>query len=66
TDALAVRAVLADLPERDREVIVLRYYLDLPVSEIADQLSAPVGTVKSLIHRATNRLRSALTEETSR
>lgn len=64
TDALAVRSVIADLPGRDREVIVLRYYLDLPVAEIADQLSLPLGTVKSLIHRATSRLRSALTEVT--
>lgn len=66
TDALAVRSVIAELPQRDREVIVLRYYLDLSIAEIAEQLSTPIGTVKSQIHRATNRLRTAFTEETLR
>ncbi len=46
-------------PEQ-RAVIVLHYYLGLPVPEVADALGIPVGTAKSRLHRATRALRSAL------
>jgi RNA polymerase sigma-70 factor (sigma-E family) len=44
------RAVRA-LPARQRAVLVLRFYLDLKVDDVADTLGVPVGTVKSDIHR---------------
>jgi RNA polymerase sigma-70 factor (ECF subfamily) len=43
-----------------RAVVVLRFYLDLPVPEVAEMLGIPVGTAKSRIHRATQMLRAAL------
>jgi len=43
-----------------RAVIVLHYYVGLPVPEVADALGIPVGTAKSRLHRATRALRSAL------
>lgn len=43
---------LAVLPDRQRAVLVLRYYLDLPDSEIARALSCREGTVRSLATRA--------------
>ena len=46
-DGLAVAAALATLPRRQRQVVVLHYLLDVPVQEVARQLSMPVGTVKS-------------------
>lgn len=46
-----VRA-LRSLPERQRAVLVLRYWLDLPQVEIAAALDIPVGTVKSSTSRA--------------
>jgi RNA polymerase sigma-70 factor (ECF subfamily) len=58
-DGLAVAAALATLPRRQRQVVVLHYLLDLPVGEVARQLSMPVGTVKSRLARA----RSALAEQ---
>lgn len=45
-------AALARLPVRQREALVLRYWLDLPVAEVADALDVPVGTAKSTISRA--------------
>jgi RNA polymerase sigma factor (sigma-70 family) len=48
------------LPERQRFVLVLRYYDDLPVAEIAQMLDCPEGTVKSLISRGLRTLRREL------
>lgn len=50
-DAIAVRTVLADLPQAEREALVLRFYVDLKVDDIAVELGIPPGTVKSHIHR---------------
>jgi len=43
-----------------RTVVVLHFYLGLPVPEIAETLGIPAGTVKSRLHYATTTLRSAL------
>jgi len=42
-----VRNALAQLPENQRQVLEMAYYKDLSQSEIAAQLNAPLGTVKS-------------------
>jgi RNA polymerase sigma-70 factor (sigma-E family) len=52
-------AVLA-LPRRQREVIVLRYYLDLSEEQIADWLGVTPGSVKQHAHRATTTLHSRM------
>ena len=52
--------ILATLPRRRREVIVLRFYGGLPLTEIADVLGITEGTVKSTLHRALEELRGAL------
>ncbi len=49
--------ILNRLPEDQRRVLVLRYYADLPLSEIAEVMGAPMGTIKSWIHRGLARLR---------
>jgi RNA polymerase sigma factor (sigma-70 family) len=54
---------VASLPRRSREVLVLRYYLDLPVHEIATTLSVSRGTVSSTLSRAIATLASQLREE---
>lgn len=51
-DRVALRAALAELPERHRQAIVLHYLADLSVSEIAVMTGAAEGTVKSWLHRA--------------
>jgi RNA polymerase sigma-70 factor (ECF subfamily) len=46
-----LRAALRKLALDQREVLVLRYYLDLPLEEVAAITGVPVGTVKSRINR---------------
>lgn len=58
-DAIAIRAAVASLPTRERDVLVLRFYVDCSVRETARILSCPEGTVKTLTHRAVGRLRAA-------
>jgi RNA polymerase sigma-70 factor (ECF subfamily) len=51
---------LRALPRDERVVIVLRYYHDLDEAAIAAIVGCPVGTVKSRLHRARERLRVRL------
>jgi RNA polymerase sigma-70 factor (ECF subfamily) len=48
------------LSTEERAVLVLHYYLDLPLAEAADTLGIPLGTMKSRLNRATQALRAAL------
>ncbi len=48
--------LLTSLPHRQRAAIVLHYYLDLPVREVASVMEIPEGTAKTLIHRGTRAL----------
>jgi RNA polymerase sigma-70 factor (ECF subfamily) len=41
-------------------VVVLRFYLDLPLDAVADILAIPVGTAKSRLHRAIAALRASM------
>jgi len=54
--------LVARLPERYRNPIVLRYVEGLRVEEVATILKQPLGTTKSNLHRAVNALRDAITE----
>lgn len=49
----------------ERTCVVLRYYEDLPIAEIARHLDVPTGTVKSHLHRSIAKLRALLAEEES-
>lgn len=51
------------LPRRQREVVVLRFLLDLSVEQTAAVLGATEGTVKSHSSRALSQLRELLTEQ---
>lgn len=48
---------LERLPDRLREVLVLRYYQGLGERQIAELVGVPAGTVKSRLHHAVRRLR---------
>ncbi len=56
-DRRLVAAALGTLPEDLRETVVLRFYADLTVPEIAAAMGTAEGTVKSRLHRAMERLR---------
>jgi RNA polymerase sigma-70 factor (sigma-E family) len=58
-----VRRALAALPARQRAVLVLRYFEDLPEAQVADLLGCSVGTVKTHTSRGVRRLRELLGEE---
>ena len=62
-DRRAVLAATARLPRRQREVLVLRYYLDLTDHEIAEALRVSRGTVSSTASRALAALAHDLREE---
>ena len=50
-------AAVNALPDRERQVLVCRYFLDLSEAETAQVLEWPLGSVKSRTSRALNRLR---------
>lgn len=58
--AALIREVVANLPTSHRAVVTLFYLEDLPLEEIARILDLPVGTVKSRLHYARERLREVL------
>jgi RNA polymerase sigma-70 factor (sigma-E family) len=57
---MALRDALATLTSRQRAVLVLRVYDDLPEAQVAQILNCSVGTVKSTQSRALARLRDEL------
>jgi RNA polymerase sigma-70 factor (sigma-E family) len=59
-ERLDLLQALAVLPSRQRAVMVLRYFADLPESEIANTLGCAPGTVKSSAARGLGRLRAAI------
>lgn len=60
---LAVARGLDELPGAQRQVLVLRFYADLSVRGIAEELGIPEGTVKSRLHAAVRALRARLHED---
>ena len=58
--ALDVRAALAQLTDRQRAAVVLRYVADLPIAEIAEVMGCAPGTVKATLHQALAHLRIEL------
>lgn len=61
-DRLVLRDALMRLTDRQRAVLVLRYWMDLPVEQVADLMDCSQGTVKSQTARAQARLRELLAD----
>ena len=55
-----LRAVLDDLPERQREAVVLRFFEELSVEDTAAAMNCAPGTVKATVHQAIRSLRQRL------
>lgn len=51
------------LPERYRTVIILKYFSDMTVCEIAEAMNIPEGSVKAYLNRARKELRTCLKED---
>jgi RNA polymerase sigma-70 factor (ECF subfamily) len=58
-----VQRSLLRLPARQRAVVVLHYFEDRPVREVAELLGVEEATVKVHLHRARSRLRQLLGED---
>jgi RNA polymerase sigma-70 factor (sigma-E family) len=61
----AVAAALRKLPQRQREALILRYYLEMSEEEIARTMNVSRGTVKSATHRALAAIGRTLREGSS-
>ncbi len=59
----SIRRAMTRLDDDHRTVVVLRYWADLTVDEIADRLDVPAGTVKSRLHYALRTMRPRLEDE---
>lgn len=59
---IAVRTALASVPPRQQATLVLRYYCDLSVEQVAQVLRCSPGTVKSQTARGLDALRRALAD----
>lgn len=59
-DQLTVRAALQGLGHRQREVVVLRYYIGLSAEETAAVIGSTAGAVRATTHRAVTHLRELL------
>lgn len=59
-DREALEQALGELPNLQREVLVLRFFFDFSVAEVAEALKIPEGTVKSTTHRGLRQLRGLL------
>jgi RNA polymerase sigma-70 factor (ECF subfamily) len=55
-----VAAAVADLPSRQRDVLLLFAVAELDYAEVAEALSIPLGSVQSSLHRARTKLRKLL------
>ncbi|WP_119295027.1 SigE family RNA polymerase sigma factor [Streptomyces sp. YIM 130001] len=59
---VALWGALGRLTKRQRAVVVLRYFEDLPEAEVAGLLGIAVGTVRSTAHRSLTKLRTLVPE----
>ena len=58
--SIDLKTAVSRLPERDRLILFLYFFLDLPIAEVASILHISVSAAKTRIHRAARRLRPDL------
>ena len=57
-----IRKALEQLPEPQKEILVLRHFEEMSLQEIAEHRGCPLGTVKSALHRATRSFKQILVD----
>ena len=62
-DREVVAAAMRHLDAGGRAIVVLHYFLGMPLTEVAATLGIPIGTVKSRLHRALGEMRIAVETE---
>ena len=62
-DREIVDAAMRRLDESSRAIVVLHYFLGMPLTDVASTLGIPIGTVKSRLHRALGEMRVAVGTE---
>ena len=62
-EVIDLHNALGQLNESCKTVVVLKYFQDLTLSEVAEVLQCPIGTIKTNLHKALNQLRINLKEE---
>ena len=62
-DREIVDAAMRRLDESSRAIVVLHYFLGMPLTDVAATLGIPIGTVKSRLHRALGEMRVAVETE---
>jgi RNA polymerase sigma-70 factor, ECF subfamily len=62
-DREVIETVLRRLDERGRAIVVLHYFVGLPLTDVAVSLGIPLGTVKSRLHRTLDEMRGAVRAE---
>jgi RNA polymerase sigma factor (sigma-70 family) len=55
----AIVRALGELPAEQRIAVVLRFYLDLSLAEIAERTATPLGTVKTRLHFGLQAMRAS-------
>jgi RNA polymerase sigma-70 factor (ECF subfamily) len=51
-DRASLRTALATLPDYHREPLIMRFWLEMPIDDIAAALEVPAGTIRSRLHYA--------------
>jgi RNA polymerase sigma-70 factor, ECF subfamily len=64
-DRELVDAAMQRLDEHGRAIVVLHYFIGMPLSDVAATLGIPIGTVKSRLHRALGEMRAVIDTEPS-
>ncbi|QHW31477.1 sigma-70 family RNA polymerase sigma factor [Paenibacillus rhizovicinus] len=62
---ISLRELVDGLPREQKEIIILKYYQQLTLTEVSAILECPLGTVKTRLHKALVALRGELGEEGS-
>lgn len=59
---VSMQTLLNTLKDEEKSIVLLKYYDDCTLQEIADVLNIPLGTTKSILYRALQKLRKQLKE----